>query len=126
MHEGNEDLFMIHASLPQHMSMSIEPTNKVDLDTFKKLMATQVSYLEENRDKLKEIVKTHHEIGHALIQSKISDHLYETHQTEEEDLVHFMKTTPKAMKDPEVQKVMEKLQKALAKTMPMGQGFGGF
>lgn len=123
MSQGNHELLMLHASLPQKLKMSIASTKALSKEEFMKVLKAQVELLDREADNAEQIrvhIKRPEEIA-PIIQNRVNDAIHEEHGVEEEDIYLQMR---QYIADPEVQQIFMELQRATMKLMPM-QGGGG-
>jgi len=123
MNQGNHELMMLHASLPQKLKMSLGSTRALSQQEFKQVLRAQVELLNKEADNSEEIAQLtkRPEEAAPIVQNRVNDRIFEDYGVEEEDIYVSMK---KYMMDPEVQQIFMELQQATMKMMPQ-QG-GGF
>lgn len=124
MTQGNHDLLMLHASLPQKLKMSIPPTKTLSKEEFMQVLRAQVALLDKEADGADAIrgeVKGPEELA-PIVQNRVNDAIAEEYGVEEEDVFVSMR---QYITDPAVQQIFMDLQRATMKLMPM-QGGGGY
>jgi predicted metal-dependent hydrolase len=124
MENNNQQLMMLHATLPQKLKMSLGSSKILSKDEFKNVLRAQVKYLNEEADNAEEIsnyIRRVEELA-PIIQNRVNDKIFEEHGIEEEDVYASMR---QYMMDPEVQGIFMELQQATMKLMPMQGGPGG-
>lgn len=122
MGQGNHELMMLHASLPQKLKMNLKPTKVLTKEEFKTVLKAQVDFLNaeaENAGELSSFIKRPEEVA-PVIQNRVNDRIAEEYAVEEEDVFMSMR---QYMMDPEIQQIFMQLQQATMKLMPMGGGY---
>jgi hypothetical protein len=123
MSQGNQELMMLHATLPQKLKMNLGGSKMMSKEEFKSILRTQVDLLDkeiENAGTISSMIKRPEEIA-PIIQNRVNDQIYEQFGIEEEDTFASMK---QYMMDPEVQQIFMDLQRVTMKLMPeIGPGY---
>lgn len=121
MSQNNNELLMLHATLPQRLKAAVTSKKNLNADEFKNVLRAQIKGLESEAEKLPEIqnfVKQAEETA-PIIQNRVNDMVYEEYGIEEEDILASMKEN---IQDQEVQQLLLKVQQATMKLMPLPEG----
>jgi len=119
---NNQDLFMLHATLPHRLKGSLRPTKKLTFDEFKTILRAQIdATLVEaaNIGVISEKTK-HPEEAAPILNNRVSDIIHGKYLVEEEDLGAAMQTYGE---NREAQELFMELQQANMKLLPMGELF---
>jgi hypothetical protein len=118
---NNQELFMLHATLPQKLKASLKPSKQLSLEEFKLIIKDQVNATNDEAANLNEISsKTRHpEEAAPIINNRVNDALYVKYLVEEEDILAAFQAYAN---DPEVQALFLQLQQATMRLLPMPEG----
>lgn len=123
MQQGNQELLMLHASLPQKLKMSLGSSRELNNQEFKEILGAQIELLNREADHAEEIIPLidrPEEIA-PIIQNRVNDEIFDKFGIEEEDIFRSMRGH---IMDPEVQQLFMQLQMVTMKMLPQQPGMG--
>lgn len=119
--QNNQELFMLHATLPQRLKSSLRATKTLTLEEFKTILRAQIDATNEHAANLKDIsAKTKNpEEAAPIINNMVVDAIFSKYTVEEEDLFAAMQIFAN---DGQVQGLLMELQSANMRLIPMPEG----